>query len=160
MHDNKTGMSADLAEARRLVALLHMRNADLVAQVAHWKANHSDMAMRNAILSQRPDLPVDRIPAYMELMRLQERVAQLTAVEFVAVPLDQSRVFRQQRAEGYQLSRRVEELELLLYGATRDRTAGSDQQPEQYSELAPDRAEMADFAHKLSIKHQFQGMPA
>ena len=29
----------------------------------HWKANHADMVQRCAALSQRPDLPVDRLPA-------------------------------------------------------------------------------------------------
>jgi hypothetical protein len=43
----------------------------------HWKSNHKDMVSRCALLSQRPDVPVDRIPAYRELIRLQERVRQL-----------------------------------------------------------------------------------
>jgi hypothetical protein len=38
----------------------------------HWKANHKDMVSRCALLSQRPDVPVDRIPAYRELIHLQE----------------------------------------------------------------------------------------
>lgn len=29
----------------------------------HWKANHDQMVQRNAVLRQRPDLPVDRLPA-------------------------------------------------------------------------------------------------
>lgn len=29
----------------------------------HWKNNHDQMAQRNAVLRERPDLPVDRLPA-------------------------------------------------------------------------------------------------
>lgn len=32
-------------------------------EVAKWKNNHNQMVQRNAMLRQRPDLPVDRIPA-------------------------------------------------------------------------------------------------
>jgi hypothetical protein len=46
--------------------------AEALALAAHWKANHAHMAARCALLSQRPDLPVDRLPAYRELVRLQE----------------------------------------------------------------------------------------
>lgn len=41
----------------------------------HWKANHDNLVKRCAVLSQRPDLPVDRLPAYAELVRLQEMFA-------------------------------------------------------------------------------------
>lgn len=47
------------------------RIAELEAEVAHWKANHADIVKRKALLEQRPDLPVDRIPAYREMERLQ-----------------------------------------------------------------------------------------
>lgn len=40
----------------------------------HWKHNHDNMVSRCALLSQRPDLPVDRIPAYQELAKLQELI--------------------------------------------------------------------------------------
>ncbi len=43
----------------------------------HWKANHKNMTDRCALLSQRPDVPVDRIPVYREMIRLQDRVQQL-----------------------------------------------------------------------------------
>lgn len=42
---------------------------------AHWKANHDNLVQRLSILLQRHDLPVDRIPAYRELVRLQESAA-------------------------------------------------------------------------------------
>lgn len=46
-------------------------------EVAHWKSNHDNQVARAALLTQRPDLPVDRIPAYQEMQRLQNRVAEL-----------------------------------------------------------------------------------
>ena len=36
----------------------------LRVEVKHWKANHEDLKRRLAFQTQRPDLPVDRIPAY------------------------------------------------------------------------------------------------
>lgn len=45
------------------------------SQSAHWRKNHDNMVAKAAMLSQRPDLPVDRIPAYLELERLQEQLA-------------------------------------------------------------------------------------
>jgi hypothetical protein len=47
----------------------------LSAQLAHWKANHADMVRRNAVLSQRPDLPVDRLPAIAEYEKVINRLA-------------------------------------------------------------------------------------
>lgn len=38
--------------------------AQLAADAAHWRANHAHMVARCAYLHQRPDLPVDRIPAF------------------------------------------------------------------------------------------------
>lgn len=40
--------------------------AALEKEVAYWKTNHADMVKRCEFLSQRPDLPVDRIPAYKD----------------------------------------------------------------------------------------------
>ena len=54
-------------------------------EVAHWKANHQNLVMRNALLEQRPDLPIDRIPAYKELIRLQNQNAKLAAALQVVV---------------------------------------------------------------------------
>lgn len=45
--------------------------------VKHWKSNHDEFVRRCALLRERPDLPVDRIPAYQELIRLQELVRSL-----------------------------------------------------------------------------------
>lgn len=49
------------------------RNAD------HWKANHDQQVARCALLAQREDLPVDRLPAYRELVRLQEILGAMDA---------------------------------------------------------------------------------
>ena len=46
-------------------------------EAAHWMANHDQQVARCSLLRQRPDLPVDRIPAYAELVRLQEENAEL-----------------------------------------------------------------------------------
>ncbi len=43
----------------------------LEAELQHWKSNHADVVARLAIATQRPDLPVDRIPAIKALERLQ-----------------------------------------------------------------------------------------
>ncbi len=37
--------------------------ADANSQVKHWKSNHSEMVRKHRVLSQRHDLPVDRLPA-------------------------------------------------------------------------------------------------
>jgi Lar family restriction alleviation protein len=49
------------------------------AEIEQWKANHADVVARNRILSQREDLPVDRLPAHKELERSQARVKELEA---------------------------------------------------------------------------------
>lgn len=54
------------------VAFLLSQIDALDRAVAHWRANHGDMVRRAALLSQRPDLPVDRLPAYHEMKRLQQ----------------------------------------------------------------------------------------
>jgi hypothetical protein len=41
--------------------------AEITAERDHWKNNHDNMILRNSFLSQRLDLPVDRIPAYTAL---------------------------------------------------------------------------------------------
>lgn len=40
----------------------------LQSQVRHWQSNHDNMVRKAAFLSERPDLPVDRLPAYRELV--------------------------------------------------------------------------------------------
>lgn len=47
-----------------------IRAEALEADRNHWKANHDNMVQRNAVLSQRPDLPADRLPAIREYERM------------------------------------------------------------------------------------------
>lgn len=51
--------------------VLKQRIESLERELHHWKSNHKAMVHRCAMLRDRPDLPVDRIPAYRELIRLQ-----------------------------------------------------------------------------------------
>lgn len=73
-----------------LAILRTERNAALAAarhaagNASHWKANHADQVARCALLRERPDLPVDRLPAYRELARLQAEVTLLKATLAVA----------------------------------------------------------------------------
>ena len=55
------------------------RIKELKAELSHIKANHLDMVNRNAFLRQRPDLKADRIPAYLDFVKAQERVKELEA---------------------------------------------------------------------------------
>lgn len=50
---------------------MRQRIENLEKELHHWKSNHKAMVHRCAMLRDRPDLPVDRIPAYRELIRLQ-----------------------------------------------------------------------------------------
>lgn len=40
--------------------------------IVQLQNDKNEMVARNALLRERPDLPVDRIPAHTELIRLQE----------------------------------------------------------------------------------------
>lgn len=46
-------------------------------QIKILEANNRDLVNRNRLLRQRSDLPVDRIPAHQEMVRLQEEVRSL-----------------------------------------------------------------------------------
>lgn len=48
--------------------------AGLRAERDHWKANHDQMVQRNSVLRERPDLPVDRLPA---ISRYEARIFSL-----------------------------------------------------------------------------------
>ena len=54
-------------EIRELRAAFNLAQAE----IKQWKAKHDDVVKRCALLRERDDLPVDRIPAYRELIRLQ-----------------------------------------------------------------------------------------
>jgi hypothetical protein len=78
---------------------------DLVAERDHWKANHDNAVARCALLRERPDLPVDRIPAYQELVRLQEAAAKAggqgerIAMRAAAIPKDGEQGLRRMLAD-------------------------------------------------------------
>lgn len=57
----------------------YVRYEDAAARIAELEAAHRDLVKRNAMLRERPDLPADRIPAYRELLRLQEENRHLRA---------------------------------------------------------------------------------
>lgn len=53
------------------------RVAELEKERDHWKANHKNVIEQLRLFKQRPDLPVDRLPAYQRLVELQEQVERL-----------------------------------------------------------------------------------
>lgn len=65
----------DPPTVKRLIALARRAKLEPIDS----QASHADMVKRNALLRQRHDLPVDRIPAHAELVRLQEENARLRA---------------------------------------------------------------------------------
>ena len=64
----------------RIAAASIKKENDVHGSLKHWKSNHAYVVQKLAIATQRPDLPVDRIPAIKELERLQERVAELEGI--------------------------------------------------------------------------------
>jgi hypothetical protein len=71
-------------ELVRMLSVVNELNANLTAQLAdkdaeaaHWKANHDNMVKKNALLSQRHDLPVDRIQAAKHFDDLSAEVERL-----------------------------------------------------------------------------------
>lgn len=55
----------------RQFQLLREENDKLKRDLAHKQAEHADLVHRNQIFQQRLDLPVDRIPAHDQLVKLQ-----------------------------------------------------------------------------------------
>ncbi|MEB7891020.1 hypothetical protein NGK36_17255 [Hafnia alvei] len=51
----------------------------LIKELEHWQSNHTHMVNRAALLRQRPDLPVDRIPAFDNYAALQRRAEEAEA---------------------------------------------------------------------------------
>ena len=81
-------------EAQAGVVGLHKRMNDSIHQVridmrkhikaaeddaAHWKANHDNQVQRAMILTQRPDMPIERVAAYNRMLTLEATVAQLNS---------------------------------------------------------------------------------
>jgi hypothetical protein len=57
--------NSDLA-LKQKIAFENKLTAYKDKEISHWKANHADMVKRCEFLSQRPDLPVERIHAYKD----------------------------------------------------------------------------------------------
>lgn len=86
-HDLKQNIAPAQPDTETLKAQLEQLERKIVIEqtkAAHWKANHDNMVTKNAFLSQRPDLPVDRIPAYQELVQLRAQIAAQAGQEPVA----------------------------------------------------------------------------
>jgi hypothetical protein len=64
-----------LDSERAANARLTQELAEAQAEAARWKSAHADMVARNAVLRQRPDLPVDRLPAMRQLAEAQAQAA-------------------------------------------------------------------------------------
>jgi len=64
---------AESAREKEIKSLTADRDR-LAKELKHWQANHGDMVRRCQFLSQRPDLPVDRIPAYEAMAKELEAV--------------------------------------------------------------------------------------
>jgi len=45
----------------------------LAAEVKTWKANHDEMKARNKLLRNRPDLPMERVVGYDDMMQRLEK---------------------------------------------------------------------------------------
>ncbi|GGY67843.1 hypothetical protein [Pseudoduganella albidiflava] len=82
---------ARVEELATEAARLRYQVAQLEGSLAHWKANHADMATRCQYLAQRKDLPVDRIPAYLAHA---QRIADLTVENSYLTALLAGRVAR------------------------------------------------------------------
>lgn len=67
-----------IAEAADRMEEMQGQFAVQVQTINHWKSNHDSMVVKAAMLSQRPDLPVDRIPAYRALERLMEESTRIS----------------------------------------------------------------------------------
>ena len=76
--DNFYGQTQSTLSYENRIKILTAAVEDLGKQVVQWKANARDMADRNAFLRERPDLPVDRLPAMRRLEELQEAERFLT----------------------------------------------------------------------------------
>lgn len=63
--------------------------SNLIAENKQLKANHSDMVMRNKVLTQRPDIPIERTKVHEDIANLQQEVIELkTAIGVMGVKND------------------------------------------------------------------------
>ncbi|MFT4064328.1 hypothetical protein [Paraburkholderia sp.] len=56
---------------RRLLSTAMDQIVSLEKERDHWKANHADQVRRARVLLERHDLPLERIAAYDQVLRLQ-----------------------------------------------------------------------------------------
>jgi hypothetical protein len=78
-----TKRDEQIRDAERVIELqqeqMNRDAATIIRQrnmIHHWQGNHADIVKRKALLEQRPDLPVDRIPAMREMESLQNRLTE------------------------------------------------------------------------------------
>jgi hypothetical protein len=75
------------------IAAVARHAAQLQRERDHWKANHDEMVARNAVLRDRPDLPLERVQASERMAQLQrerdEALAALRELHDTAYSRDQ-----------------------------------------------------------------------
>ena len=70
---------------KRMNDSVHQVRIDMMKRIAaeddaaHWKANHDNQVQRAMILTQRPDMPIERVAAYNRMLTLEATVAQLNS---------------------------------------------------------------------------------
>lgn len=70
---------ADNAEMRDALARANSDRAFWKAEAEMWKGNHGNIVKLAKLLRERPDLPVDRLPAYKHTEELQHEVERYRA---------------------------------------------------------------------------------
>lgn len=72
-------LRGELHHAQCRASAFEAGNRAMEASLIQLRSDNSNLVDRNALLRQRPDLPVDRIPAHEKLVELQATVAQQAA---------------------------------------------------------------------------------
>ena len=80
------------------------RIKQLEAEVAHWKANHTNEVRRARILKDRPDMPIERVRAYEQWGAYQQQLVaeierKMSAAAFILKQLAASQAREQQLRE-------------------------------------------------------------
>ncbi|MES2730012.1 MAG: hypothetical protein V4621_07980 [Pseudomonadota bacterium] len=97
-------------DAQEVLSAINWAIEKLIAERDHWKANHADMVKRAGLLSQRDDLPVDRLPAYREMEALQRAVqAKQAEIDRLMLEFCPGEMTAEQMAEWERHQRRVPE---------------------------------------------------
>lgn len=82
--------------------------------VDHWKANHDQLAARLRLFTQRPDLPVDRLPAYLAMAQYQDSAKALGAALHLAIERIKDMLHQDDGQAFKEVSRMVPMLEAAL----------------------------------------------